>query len=187
MDSSQQVWVSSWLELSQDSIEHVRETHTLHCHTCCPLPDPYFTSWEWSLSLDSTLAIFTTDPHVTYWNSAQNIMYTWSSKTLLSAHFLKFTHIRITTCYTNLPDGVAPRSRTATARINKRVCLCDIIDMKYNVVGATVSIPFGEPSASSRERSPCERHVTEVKEGLNAPARRCYLAPHGAELIGMVT
>ena len=25
------------------------------------------------------------------------------------------------------------------------------------------------------------------KEGLNVPARRCYQAPHGAELIGMVT
>ena len=42
-------------------------SHTL-THTCCPLPEPYLTSCEWSLSLDSTLAIFTTDPQVTCWN-----------------------------------------------------------------------------------------------------------------------
>ena len=37
-------------------------------NTCCPLPEPYLTSWEWRRIFDSALASFRTEAHVTYWN-----------------------------------------------------------------------------------------------------------------------
>ena len=38
--------------------------------TCCPLPEPYLTSWEWSRTLFSELASLRAEPHVTNWNPA---------------------------------------------------------------------------------------------------------------------
>lgn len=48
--------------------------------TCCPLPEPYFTSWEWSRSPDCWLTNLNVEPHVIaslllneYWNKTIRI------------------------------------------------------------------------------------------------------------------
>lgn len=41
--------------------------------TCCPLPEPYLTSWEWSLTLCFGLTSFKTLPQVIYLNSGRKI------------------------------------------------------------------------------------------------------------------
>ena len=41
--------------------------------TCCPLPDPYLISWEWSRTLCSGFKSFKTLPQVTYLNPRNRI------------------------------------------------------------------------------------------------------------------
>lgn len=106
--------------------------------TCCPLPEPYFTSCEWSLSLDSKLAIFSTDPHVTSWNPANQS---------ITTH-----HVTPSDSHHHLPDGSAAWNRSARTSGNT-----------YNRPIWPLSLFFFSTCYPLHRSSPNPRHDTREK------------------------